>query len=434
LSSDLEHTKLRIYLVPQSEADMFVYSLLVAAVLLALLLVMSFFALNFVLFYLRNLDETPLSHQPKVGILMPLRGSDPFLKRCLVALMNQQYDNYVIRVVVDNPLDPAHEVVNEVLQEYPNEKLSLEFLADKEISCCLKNSALRQAYRGLPVDCEFIILLDGDANPDPHWITNIVAGFKDPQVGIACGIRWYSPQVHTMANLTRHVWNAGAVLQMHAMQIGWGGSLGLRKSVFEELGLYEKWGQVLFEDTYTSDLILKHGYKFRTLPLVTMVNEESISFRDCMSFITRQLLNLRLYNKSWLNVFLYGLSMMLSTVVSMVFGVYALFAGEKLAGMIALGSLACFFLVLSIFTWIGESAIDYAQRKQGKPRIRYSPLYLPLAEFLVIVAYPICMLNSYRIHQVTWRGIIYQFNGPFSIKRLNYEPFLHKPKTADESL
>ena len=44
---------------------------------------------------------------PKAAVVLCLRGTDPFLEDCLRAVLNQDYPQYEIRIVVDSRQDPA---------------------------------------------------------------------------------------------------------------------------------------------------------------------------------------------------------------------------------------------------------------------------------------------------------------------------------------
>ena len=414
---------------------MLTFAYVLAGVLMLLSCMMAYLAARFIFFYNGNLEEVETHEQPKVGIILPLRGSDPFLKRCLVALLDQDYPDYVIRIIVDNPDDPARAEIEEVLQAHPADIVSLEFLEDFTDTCSLRSCALRQAYRGLPDDCEVIIQVDADAYPYPGWIQDLVDGLREPDVGVACGVRWFSPPKPSIPNLARHIWNAGAILQMQPMNIGWGGSFAIKKTVFEQAQLYDHWGSALFDDTYSTDLILQAGYRLKVLPRVTMVNEESTNWKGCFIFVTRQLLNLRLYHRAWRWVRGYGLTAFLVAIISFVFGVVALTMGERETAAIVLGSLALYYLFQTFCACWGERIFNNACLKLGRPAVKvHNPLWVCVGVISALIVYPLCLIEAQRTKSVTWRGITYEFTGPNNVKRLNYEPYVPEDATANLSL
>ena len=212
--------------------DIVAYTL--AAGMIILLLLMGCLALKFMVHLLSKRADKYPHENPMVGIILPLRGSDPFLKRCLTALINQNYENYQIRVVIDNPQDPSRSIVEEVISDSNSDKIYLEYLNDFTETCSLKSCALRQGYDSLPEDCEVIVQIDADAYPYPDWIEDMVSGLQEPGVGVVCGFRWFSPTEPSLATMVRHVWNSGAALQMLHMNIGWGGAFAMSKEAFEK--------------------------------------------------------------------------------------------------------------------------------------------------------------------------------------------------------
>jgi cellulose synthase/poly-beta-1,6-N-acetylglucosamine synthase-like glycosyltransferase len=373
-------------------------------------------------------------HAPKVDIIMPLRGPDPFLRRCLIALTKQNYPDYVIHIVVDHKDDPVHTLVEEVIAETGTTRVKFEVLNNFSETCSLRMSALLQAVRNLPDDREVFVTVDADANPNSEWLNDLMAGMQDPQVGVACGLRWYSSTDKSLINLARHVWNAGALLQMVYQDVGWGGSIAYRREAFNQADISSHWGQALFDDTLASDRILKAGYRLQVLPRVTMVNEESTDLKGCLLFISRQLLNVRLYHSSWNWIFSYCMLTAGWTIASLVTLITALVIQNWTAAAIIGGGLASYILAQSIQMTIAESVINGIQVRQGKPGIEFTRWRLPLAVIAALTIYPIAAWHAYRTQSVTWRGITYNFNGPFSVKRLNYQPFQLASTAPNKSL
>ena len=395
---------------------------------------MAVLAIRYEVFYARHAGDASPHNNPKVGVLLPLRGPDPFLARCVSALLEQNYPDYVVRIVVDNPKDPAREVVEAVIREKQPDNVTVAFLEDFDDRCSLRSCAMRQAYRSLPDDCEVIILVDADARPDSNWINELVGGLQDPEVGVACGVRWYSPLKPTLVNLARHVWNAGAILQMEPLSIGWGGSFGIKKEAFEKAQLYDRWGSVMNDDVYSTELILQQGYKLKVLPGVTMVNEESITLKACFLFISRQLLPLRLYHRAWVPVCVYGLLAGLVTFASALTCIVAFALGQTLAGQVLAVALIAYFLFQALLTLSGEYVIRRTRLRLGKSGVKLSSWKLPFAVVLALVLHPICLLNALWTNSVTWRGIVYEIHGPQQIRRLNYEPFQAAENATSHSL
>lgn len=402
--------------------------------LATLLLLMSTQGLLFLRSYWRHESQRLTGPLPKADIIMPLRGPDPFLRRCLIALTQQNYPDYFVHIIVDHKEDPVRQLVEEVIQETGTTRIKLEELNDFSETCGLKLSAMRQAIRNLAPDREVFVMVDADANPNADWLSDLMAGMSDPSVGVACGIRWYSVKEKTLANLTRHVWNGGAVLQMAFMNVGWGGAIAYRREAFEKADVYSQWGKTLFDDTFATDRILKCGYRLQVLPRVTMVNEETTDMKSCLSFIARQVLSVRLYHSSWRWIMASCILTAAWTVGAIVTLLAAIVIQSWTAALIVGGGLAVYFLGQAIQMSIAELIINRSQVRQGKPEIEFSTWRLPVVVPCVLMVYPLAMLRACRAQSVTWRGITYEFKGPLDVKRLNYEPFRPVGPNSTKSL
>jgi hypothetical protein len=122
------------------------------------------------------------------------------------------------------------------------------------------------------------------------------------------------------------------------------------------------------------------------------------------------------------------------TIASLVTLITALVIQNWTAAAIIGGGLASYILAQSIQMTIAESVINGIQIRQGKPGIEFTRWRLPLAVIAALTIYPIAAWHAYRTQSVTWRGITYNFNGPFSVKRLNYQPFQLASTAPNKSL
>src|SRR5262245_52051845 len=82
---------------------------------------------------------------PAAAIVLCLRGADPSLTDCLLAIGRQDYPNYDVRLVVDSQSDPAWQIAKTIASELPRQIFYLEPLEERRTTCSLKCSALLQA-------------------------------------------------------------------------------------------------------------------------------------------------------------------------------------------------------------------------------------------------------------------------------------------------
>lgn len=62
------------------------------------------------------------SHEPLISIIIPVYGTEQYLRKCLDSVMEQTYKNIEVIIVNDGTKDKSENIINEYLQEYDNIK------------------------------------------------------------------------------------------------------------------------------------------------------------------------------------------------------------------------------------------------------------------------------------------------------------------------
>ena len=370
---------------------------------------------------LRSENEVPFL--PRATVVLPLRGKDPFLIDCISGLLNQEYPDYDVKIIVDHEDDPAYTLVNEYLVAHPHPHCQVGIRERYTGTCGLKNESLIQALGELDETTEVFAWLDSDVVPHPTWLRDLVSPLQDPQIGVASGIRWYAPREANPGTLVRAVWNAGAVIQMLALEIAWGGSIALNRQVFQNPLLVESWSKMMWDDTGLKAIVSKLGLHIGFAPAATMVNQESISLRSCYRFIARQLMNVRFYHPHWPWIAGVGIVATISKLTLMGLLVINLIQGNWLyAGIISL-------VLISASSIIGVVLFrtDAHIRQQVRAREEsLKPLPLQTIPTLWTTIYIYCaalFAAMSRIQTIQWRGVIYQIAPPHEIQITHYEPY-----------
>lgn len=73
----------------------------------------------------------------KVSILVPVYGVEKYIERCARSLFEQTYDNIEYIFVDDCTKDRSIEILQKVLEDYPNRKKQVEILHHEKIEDCL---------------------------------------------------------------------------------------------------------------------------------------------------------------------------------------------------------------------------------------------------------------------------------------------------------
>jgi GT2 family glycosyltransferase len=416
-----------------------VFACLVFAALLGLVVVQSILVWSFVR-RLRNFDAPLISDSetPRAMVMLCLRGTDPFLKTCLLGLVKQDYPSYQVRIVVDSPEDPAHAVVTEVLNETNATNVRLESLHRRRSGCSLKCSAIRQVLDSLEQEFEIVAQLDADTIVHPTWLRELATALRPDDVGLATGNRWYMPTNPTLGSIVRYVWNAGAVVQMHWHQFAWGGCFAIKRRVLQESNLLKRWGRAFCDDTVLIIPVKKMGLRVEFVPSLMMINRENISLDSFYHWVCRQMLNVRLYHPAWPAVVIHGLISALMPLVAIIFALVAFWRGAYVSsGVLAVGlAIYAASLLVSLVSMV--KVMRRIARSRGEPAKWISswgmlcfPLVLPMTQAIHLAAIASASITK----TVTWRGIRYIIDGPWKIRIEDYAPYQASTRLpGDESL
>ena len=131
--------------------------------------------------------------EPKVAVLLGLRGADPFLKYCIQGLLQQNYSDYTVFFIVDSPSDPALPIVTEILDQEkvksPGCKYEVVVVDEHRDSCALKCNSLVHIIEKLDESFQVVAILDADTRPFPTWLRQLVEPLSDPRFAATSGLR-----------------------------------------------------------------------------------------------------------------------------------------------------------------------------------------------------------------------------------------------------
>ncbi|MCP9793022.1 glycosyltransferase family 2 protein [Vulcanococcus limneticus Candia 3F8] len=408
------------------------------AVFWILLLLLACQQLSAILFIVRLLNfRAPLIGNDQARpctVILCLRGVDPFLRECLIGVMNQDYPDYHVQIVIDHPSDPSHAVVKDVLESTDSSaKATIQFLDEAAHGRSLKCSALLQAVNTLEDHAHFIALLDADTVPHRTWLRELATALQPDSIGVATGNRWYTPTSLSVGTRVRYLWNAAAVVLMYLFQVPWGGSLAIRSELLHKSDILQCWDKSLAEDGMLARIANRNQWGVAFVPSLMMTNREDCSYRDFFRWLQRQLSLVRLYHQAWPVVLTHGA---LTTVAPA--AALALIATSAAArNMVSLGwslsGLIIYQIGLFTLLFLLEFAVHRINRYRGDRAdwIKWHQLWkllwlVPVTQF----TYAIALLRSIRLRTVRWRGIDYEISGPWNIRMTNYQPIGDRSETG----
>lgn len=375
-----------------------------------------------------------IDKMPPAAIILCLRGADPFLLKCLEALLNQNYPYYQLQIVIDSHQDPAWELVAQIMKRQAAKHVKVSTLVVPRVTCSLKCSALLQAISGLDNNIKVVALVDADTIVHPNWLRELVTPLANPKVGATTGNRWYLPQGRYWGSAVRYIWNIAAVLQMYYYQIPWGGSLAIKTEVFRQTKLLNRWEQAFTEDVIVQRILRQQGLKVEFVPSIVMVNREECELKSFQRWVKRQLLCARLYHTSWNVIVIHGILTLVLPIVAIMLSLVAWLNGELTTVAYLGGGLAIYVVIQILCIVILEDRVRSIVKRKGEilPSINVNTIFKVLAALPITqMVYGLALTLAIFMRQVEWRGITYQIKGPWDIKLVKYQPYTYSDKPID---
>lgn len=378
------------------------------------------------------------SECPKTCVCLNLRGLDPFLAIALPALLNQDYPNYDVFIVIDHQDDPVYALAEELISASNKTNVTLSVLKTRRETCSLVNSALIQTIEKNLNSYEVVAMIDADAVPHKTWLRELVAPLRNKKIGAVTGQRWYFPPHANMGDLIRYIWNIPAVLQMLFFQIPWGGSLALRTDVLQKCNVLDYYGKALVQDVPLFDILKKQGYTIQFVPSILMINRESVTLSSLIPWIQRQLLWAILYHSSWWKVVMHGIFVTLVPIALSTLLVTSIFLDDPWITKLIISGLAGYAIITLSQLLLLEYLITRIVKGRGECIKWVTPLkliaFIP-ALILTQIVYPKALLFALFSRNIEWRGIHYRIDAPLKVKMLNYEPYkIKEQKNKNNSL
>lgn len=370
----------------------------------------------------------PLEQQEDAVVIMAVRGCDPTLKKTVTGLLNQNFRNYRIVVVVDSQSDPAWDVLQKLKMESDRDnRLSITEMDPPRLNCSLKCSAIIGAVETLPVETKWIAFVDADVEVHPDWLADVLGPLTNPRVCVSTGNQWFEPtNRRSDGALLRSIWNAGAIVPSVLLEHAWAGSMAVRYEDLIVSRLIDDWKTAIVDDGPMADFSKLMNGQIYVSPKLLMVNREDCSTGFAASWITRMLTWSRLYESTFPITCLHaGVS---------AFFVFCLASATVLAVL----TLDFSWLFFCLLTWalasamlvggygLVREAVSQSLKSRGLPELK--PLQRPewvalgLRMWLVQLLYFYGCFKASQSTSIKWRGVEYLLKGK-SVELVHYQPY-----------
>jgi len=388
---------------------------------------------------------------PFASIIAPCKGLDEDLDENLSALFRQDYTNYEVIFVVDDENDDALGVIRDLIKlhnpetqkprtnlntDKSNEQPALILSSSASQRLCGENSVsvklviagkasgssqkvenLREAVLHVSNDTKAFVFVDSDVKPDNAWLRNLVAPLKNENVGAATGYRWFISKKPTFASELRSVWNASIASALGAntkSNFCWGGSMAIRRDVFETLNIREKWSGTLSDDFTVTRALNEASMPIYFVPQALTPSIEDCSFPKLLEFTTRQIKITRFYApKLWLMSFVGSGLFNLVLVWSVLIVIFSRRNDATVCAAIITLSLVSLFSVGKAFLRLKAIKLVLRDYKPDLNRQYWAQ------NTLWVLAQALFFYNSLAAllsRRMTWRGITYDMISPNKTK------------------
>lgn len=371
--------------------------------------------------------ELPIGEQHATAVLICVRGCDPTLRDTIRAVLDQDFDDYQVHVVVDHRTDDAWDLLQSLKDEYDLERrLEIHEMPSPRSDCGLKCQALVHGLSKLDAGTQYVALLDADVRPHQNWLKEMTGPLVDPSIGVSTGNQWFEPDdPASVGGLTRSLWNAGALLPTVFFQNPWAGSLAMRMDDVRKSDLAAIWRRSLVDDGPIREAIRNLGLKVHFSPSILMVNREQSKLPFVRRWIGRMLTWSRLYERTFFATVIHAT--ISSMILLLTFG--ALIANVITADMngtlISTGALLLSGMFSLLGWWLVRTGAAYSCALQGQSLAPVSVLSLIKMLLLISVAqffYAIGCVQAIFSKQVRWREITYDVGNRGEFQMLNYQP------------
>ena len=356
--------------------------------------------------YLRQETSRPPSgYCPFVSVIAPTRGHEQGFVDNVRPLLAQNYPEYEIQFVFDDPQDPSLPLVHGLGVKV--------VVSGPATDTGQKVHNLITAVRKIDPRTEVIVFVDTDARPDENWLRNLVAPLADENIGASTGYRWFVPARGGLASRVRGVWNASIASALGAdtaKNFCWGGSTAIRRRTFERLNIVDHWRGTVSDDFTITRVLKEAKLPIHFTPNCLVASVGDCGWKELMEFTTRQIKITRVYASNLWVALLLGSSLF----------AIAFFGGIVLLGLRIFWGQP-FWLVLSLLVVIFLLGA-------AKGFIRWRAVNIPLAHyrealqrdlaahiFLWPVASLLYLCNAIVAgfsRRITWRGITYNLRSP----------------------
>jgi len=338
------------------------------------------------------------SWRPRVLVICPCKGIETDFLANAESILDQDYPHLRVVFVVESEDDPVN---------LPLKKLGATVLVAGISSVRgQKVHNLIHAVERAAENSEVFVFCDSDARYPRDWIVNLISPLKDETVGVSTGYRWYMAERGSLPSLFRSIWNASVVtaLGSHSRNFAWGGSMALRREVYDRVHVRDAWESAVSDDFAVTHAARAAGMRIVFVPACLIPSHGRCTWLELLEFTTRQIIITRVYEpKLWRVAF----------IGQTIFNVTFWWSLLRILGMwpdpISAAVWTTIFVLSGLKAWIRLDAVDTVLPSGTLSKWKWSYILLaPLGSLL----YEYNMVRSAFTRDIIWRQRRYSLISP----------------------
>lgn len=385
--------------------------------------------INYWQYFNRELIKPPSGFNPFVSVFVPCRGHDQNLRTNLSAVLNQNYPNFEVVFIVDDITDASVSIIKKLMDEASllNDGKESRTLSNASIKLVVSGKAkdegqkvhnLRHAVAEASRKSVVFAFVDSDTRPNPNWLRDLVEPLVDQKIGCTTGYRWFISETQNFPSQLRSVWNASIASALGAnmkSNFCWGGSMAIRREIFEKINMREQWRGTLSDDFAMTKALIAADMPIYFVPNCLTATIEDCNFRELLEFTTRQMKITRVYASN-----LWVASLIGSGVFTITFwsGFVLLFFLSGVHFWLTFTALIVIVVLGAAKSWVRLKAVKMVLKVYEKELTKSIFWQLTLWNISAALYFYNC-LCALISNVIYWRGIRYRLESPKKTKILD---------------
>lgn len=224
----------------------------------------------------------PDGFTPPVTILKPLRGADPEMYEAFRSQCLQDYPEYELIFGVSNRAEPAVELVERLMRDFPGRAIRLAVCPEAR-GANTKVSNL--AYMAGLARHQYLIVSDSDIRVAPDYLRRVLAPLGDPAVGMVTCLyrgmphRTLGSKLEALGIETDFAPGVLVARRMEGVHFGLGSTMAFPRRALQAIGGFEAFADYLADDFELGRRIAAAGLKIRLSEIVVDHHLPEYSFR-----------------------------------------------------------------------------------------------------------------------------------------------------------